>query len=132
MAAITHRSAAGRGATRVEKAPDRKRVRIAIAATSVIALAVIAFLVISRGTGISGTYRQADGTGSMEFRGSKVYITTVLGTTFVSNYEVDGNRVIIKGAGGSQVFTRNGDTLDGGLGIRFVRQGESVAAHPGD
>jgi hypothetical protein len=132
MAAITHRSAARRGAVEAAKAPDRKWSRIAVATTSVIALAVIAVIVISRGSGVSGTYRQADGTGSMEFRGSKVYITTVLGTTFVSNYEVDGNRVIIKGAGGSQVFTRSGDTLDGGLGIRFVRQGASVAAHPGD
>ena len=39
----------------------------------------------------------------------------------VAPYEVDGNRVIVKGAGGSQVYTLDGDTLDGGAGMKFIK-----------
>jgi hypothetical protein len=70
---------------------------------------------------LSGTYSEVGGAGRLEFRGAKVYVTTVLGTTFVTPYEVDGNRIIIKGAGGSQVYTLDGDTLDGGMGMKFVK-----------
>lgn len=98
------------------------RLRVVAAACSVIALTFVIVAVLGRGGGMSGLYADADGRGSLEFRGSKVYITTVLGTTFVSTYEVDGKRVIIKGAGGSQVFTRDGATLDGGLGMKFIKK----------
>lgn len=94
-----------------------------------VVLAVGAIL-LSRGGGLSGTYADASGAGSMEFRGSKVYITTVLGTTYVSTYELDGDRVVIKGAGGAQVFNRHGATLDGGVGMKFVKQGTQAAAAP--
>lgn len=72
--------------------------------------------------GLSGEYAEVNGPGKLEFKGSKVYVTTVLGMTFVSEYEVDGDRVIIKGAGGSQVFNRTGDTLDGGAGMKFQKK----------
>ena len=71
---------------------------------------------------LSGTFDQVDGAGRLEFHGSKVYVTSILGTTFVTNYEVDGNHIIIKGAGGAQVYTHTGDTLDAGAGIRFVKR----------
>jgi hypothetical protein len=71
---------------------------------------------------ISGEYDQVEGGGRLEFRGSRVYVTTVLGMTFSTSYEVDGDRVIIKGGGGAQVYTRRGDTLDGGMGLKFVKK----------
>jgi hypothetical protein len=70
---------------------------------------------------LSGEYAQVNGAGRLEFSGHKVYVTTMLGTTFVSTYEIDGSHVVIKGAGGSQVFTRRGDSLDAGLGITYVK-----------
>lgn len=76
--------------------------------------------------GISGEYTEVGGPGKLEFKGSKVYVTTVLGMTFAAEYEVDGSHLIIKGAGGSQVYTIAGDTLDGGAGMRFVKK----QAHP--
>ena len=72
--------------------------------------------------GVAGTYDEVDGAGSLEFKGSRVYVTSVLGTTFVTDFEVDGDRIIIKGAGGSQVYSRKGDTLDGGMGMKFVKK----------
>lgn len=92
----------------------------------------VALLIVVAGTiaamaawgeqGLRGRYHGQDGTSGLEFRGSRVYVTTSLGTTFVAAYEVDGDRVIIKGAGGAQVYTKAGDTLDGGIGIRFVKE----------
>src|SRR6187431_295658 len=80
-------------------------------------LASLALLLTLSGCdrGMSGKYDEVNGTGSLEFTGEKVYVTTFMGTTFVADYEVDGDHVIIKTAGGSQVYTRKGDTLDGGL-----------------
>lgn len=70
---------------------------------------------------LSGEYAQVNGAGRLEFSGHKVYVTTMLGTTFVSTYEIDGSHVVIKGAGGSQVLTRRGEALDAGLGITYVK-----------
>lgn len=74
---------------------------------------------------LTGTFSQVQGSGRMEFSKDRVYVTTLLGMTCVGAYEVDGNRVIIKGIGGQQVFTLDGDTLDGGAGLKFVRGGEA-------
>jgi len=109
-------------AASIESSPARRfswtRAVLALAlAVAIIATAAL----IQSGPGMRGKYAGADGRSAMEFRGHRVYITTVLGTTFVANYEVDGNHVIIKGAGGAQVYTRAGDTLDGGVGIKFVK-----------
>jgi hypothetical protein len=75
---------------------------------------------------LSGEYAEVNGPGKLEFKGGKVYITTMLGMTFVTSYEVEGDRVIIKGAdgrgGGSQVFTRSGDTIDAGMGVKYVKK----------
>jgi hypothetical protein len=100
------------------------RKSVAGAAVLVVILAVVVgTAVLATGKpGMSGTYRGPDGRSGLEFRGSRVFVTSTLGTTFVAEYEVDGDRVIIKGAGGAQVYHRQGDALDGGVGIRFVRQ----------
>lgn len=102
--------------------PSRRRTALIIAAAGLVA--ALGILLVMRDAHLSGTFRDPDGNGRLEFRGARVYVTTALGTTFVSAYEVDGDRIIIKGAGGAQVYTRKGEMLDGGLGIRFVRQTE--------
>lgn len=93
----------------------------------VLAAAAVGLATVAAGCGnrLSGRYEEVGGTGRMEFKGSKVYVTTVLGMTYAAEYEVDGPHIVIKGAGGSQVFTRDGDTLEGGLGTRFVRVPEA-------
>jgi hypothetical protein len=91
------------------------------AALTALLLAPALAVVLMRGGEVQGEYTQVDGPGKMVFRGERVYITTALGITFASRYELDGNRVIIRGAAGSQVFTRDGGTLDAGLGIRYVK-----------
>lgn len=104
--------------------PRSKRPRalpLIVGISTFVAIVIVAAIYLSRGPTLSGTYNALEGPGSMEFRGSKVYITTVLGTTFVSSYELDGDHVVIKGAGGAQVFTRRGPTLDGGMGMKFVK-----------
>lgn len=75
----------------------------------------------SRDGGIRGEYVQVDGPGRLEFRRQRVYITSALGLRFASKYEVDGDHIIIKGTTGSQVYTRDGESLDAGLGIRYVK-----------
>lgn len=74
------------------------------------------------GKQMSGRYQQVDGAGSLEFKGRRVYVTTVLNTVLVADYELDGDRVIIRGSGGSQVYMCNGDTIDAGMGIQYVKQ----------
>lgn len=107
---------------RLEPRPSHLRFKgVGLAIAGVVLLSVILGLALNR-SGMSGRYAGVDGRSELEFRGSRVYVTSTLGTTFVAAYEVDGNRVIIKGAGGAQVYTREGNTLDGGVGIRFVKQ----------
>ncbi len=72
--------------------------------------------------GLSGEYDEVGGPGKLEFRGGKVYVGAPLGMTYVAGYEVDGDRVIVKGGGGPQVYTRRGDTLDAGMGMKFVKK----------
>jgi hypothetical protein len=73
-------------------------------------------------TRLSGRFGEVGGPGKMEFSRDRVYVTSLLGMTFAAEYEVDGDRVIIKGSGGSRVYTLHGDTLDGGVGLTFVRE----------
>jgi hypothetical protein len=86
--------------------------------------AVLVFSMGPAGCGkeLSGRYDEIDGTGSLEFKGRRVYMTTMLNTVLVADYEIDGQRVIIRGSGGSQVYTRDGDTIDAGMGIRYVKK----------
>lgn len=74
---------------------------------------------------ISGEFEEAGGTGRLEFRGGRVFISAPFGVTYAAPYEVDGDRVIVKGGGGTQVYTRRGDTLDAGMGMKFVKRGRA-------
>lgn len=84
---------------------------------------IVGIVSTGRGGGLSGRYDEAGGMGTLEFKGRRVYVTTVLGTTFAAEYELDGRRIILKGPGGSQVLTREGDTLQGGMNLLYVKVG---------
>ena len=95
---------------RINHRPFRKIARIAALLAVLVALA-------GCGAGMSGTYDEIDGAGSMEFKSDgTVYIET-MGMTSQAEYEVDGEKVIIRTQLGSQVFTREGDVLKGGDGL---------------
>ena len=107
--------------------------RTKLAAVACVGLAVLAggfgWMTLRDG-GLRGEYAQVDGPGRLEFRGKRVYITTALGLRFASPYEVDGDHIIIKGAAGSQVYTRDGESLDAGLGIRYVKVESEGSSEP--
>ena len=87
-------------------------------------LAMLLLLAFAAGCGprMSGTWASESGLGSLEFRpDGKAYMTT-FGGTVACTYEVDGDRVIVKGPNGTQVLTKSGDRLEAGLGLSFVRR----------
>ncbi|MBX3352788.1 MAG: hypothetical protein KF684_07620 [Phycisphaeraceae bacterium] len=100
--------------------PNRRRAGWGLLAT-VASLLIAGWTFAGRGGGLSGEYREVSGLGALEFKGRRVYVTTVVGTVFAAEYEVDGKRVILKGPGGSQVLTREGDAIQGGLNMKYVR-----------
>jgi hypothetical protein len=85
-------------------------------------LVLLALLPAGCGAGLSGTYADESGLGSLEFKGDGTVYMTTFGGTIACTYTVDGEHVILKGPNGSQVLTREGERLYGGLGIRFVKQ----------
>ncbi len=86
------------------------------------AFALIALLCGGCSGGMSGTYEEESGVGRLDFQGDgKVYVS-FLGVTVAGEYELDGERVIIEGPNGSQVLMRNGDRLEGGLGMTYVKK----------
>lgn len=75
------------------------------------------------GGGLQGRFATDDGVGRLEFeRDGRVYVTFA-DSTFLGEYELDGERVIIQGPGGNQVCTRSGDELTG-FGMTFVKERE--------
>ena len=73
---------------------------------------------------LAGKYEEVDGAGALEFRGDQVYVTlAVVGTTFAAGYEMNGNQIIVNGAGPAQVYALNADgSIEAGAGLRFVKR----------
>lgn len=97
-------------------------------AHSLVAVALVALGLLLGGCDdrISGQYDEVDGLGSLEFRGDRVYVTmAIVGTTIAADYNVEGDQVIIDGLGlsGSQsLHIRDARTLDGEMGLTFVKR----------
>jgi hypothetical protein len=72
--------------------------------------------------GLSGRYEEVQGLGSLDFQEDGTVYVSVLGATFAGEYEVEGERVVIQGPQGSQVFTWNDGRLEGGHGLAYVRK----------
>jgi hypothetical protein len=82
----------------------------------------IALFLAGCGGGMSGTYADEGGLASLEFKDDGTVYMSLLGVTVAGEYELDGERVIIEGPNGSQVLTQNGERLEGGLGMTYVKQ----------
>ena len=83
---------------------------------------VLALLLSGCGGGMSGTYEEENGLGTLEFQEDGTVYVSVLGVTVAGEYELDGSRVIVAGPNGEQVLTRDGDRLEGGFGMRYVKR----------
>jgi hypothetical protein len=89
--------------------------------------AVIAASIAITGCGnnLSGKYEAEGGMMSVEFKGSKAYLTA-LGTTTESEYEVNGDKVTFKNGGekgGNLVMTIEKDgSLSGPLGMKLKKK----------
>lgn len=92
------------------------------AAAALVILLAVAFLT-GCGKSMSGTYEDTGSASNIEFKdGGKVYVT-LMGATAAGEYEVDGERIILKTNGQSLVLTQHGDTLEGGpFGMKFVKK----------
>jgi len=90
--------------------------------------ATISLSLVGCKDGVSGTY-QGQGGDTIEFDGSKVYVTMSPAPTLAGEYEIDGNKVILKVGGQSLVLTRNGDTLEGGpFGETYTKTSSDIAS----
>jgi len=76
-------------------------------ATFICAFAALATLAAC-GSKVKGKYANSTGAMELDFRNGKVYMSA-LGATVQSDYEVNGNEVIVKGPQGNMVLTRNDD-----------------------
>lgn len=95
----------------------------AVRTTAALALALLAS---ACGGGLTGRYANAGGVGSLDFRSNGTVYVTLYGGTFAGTYEVEGERVIVRGPGGAQVFVKTGDRLDGDYGMTFVKQAREL------
>lgn len=109
-----------------EPAPPRsQRARARIAAALATAL-----LCAGCGGGMEGVYANRAGSGLLEFRRDGTVYVTVYGGTYVGEYRVQGERVIVQGPNGAQVYTRAGNRLEGGFGTVFDRLPPGATAPP--
>jgi len=96
-----------------------RRPRVLAGAAGVL---LVVLLLASCGDGVAGTYAAPDGNGSLELRDNGKAYLTLFGNTVASEYEVDGDKVILKGPLGSQVLTRKGKDLVGLMDMTFTRK----------
>lgn len=87
-------------------------------------LAIVSIAVLCAGCtrgGIAGEYRDQRGVTAYEFEPNGRVFISVMGTTTVARYELEGDRVLINGSEGIVVLNRTGEELHGPLGLRLVR-----------
>ena len=88
-------------------------------------IAGCAFVLIGCGNGYEGdTYADSEDAVTIEFKSDKeAYVSLGEVGTTTCEYEVDGDKVILKNEGGNLVLTRKSDgTLDGGLMFGTLRK----------
>lgn len=79
-------------------------------------------MVAACGKGFSGEYLDEMGISQYEFtRDGRVYMS-VMGIESTGEYEVDGERVVLRGPNGTMVLSRDGEDLVGPMGLRLTRQ----------
>jgi len=71
--------------------------------------------------GLSGEYRDARGVTGYAFEPDGRVFISVMGTTTAATYQLEADRVLIDGPEGIVVLYRNGEELEGPLGLRLIR-----------
>ena len=90
---------------------------------TLIALLVVVAASLNGCGDVSGTYQAEDKSDTIEFKGDRAYVTISPAPTIAGDYEIDGDKVIIRVNGQSMVFTHRDSTLDGGpFGMKFIKQ----------
>ena len=68
-----------------------------------------------------GTYEDELGMTRYEFLGNGEVQVSVLGTTVVAEYRLDGDNVLVTSPQGTLVLTRRGEQLHGPMGLALER-----------
>jgi hypothetical protein len=82
-------------------------------------LAIMSIVVLCAGCtrgGIAGEYRDQRGVTAYEFEPNGRVFISLMGTTTVAKYELEGDRVLIDGSEGIVVLHRTGEELHGRWG----------------
>lgn len=100
------------------------RTRLPLAAALVLSgLAALA----GCGQRVNGTYTDASGATSYEFRpGGEVFIS-VLGTTVTARYEANAERILVTGPQGTVVLIRKNGRLEGPMGLELRPRTQSTS-----
>jgi len=73
---------------------------------------------------LDGTWEEATGDLSYEFRPDGRVWIRALGSVVVGDYTLHGDRVVLTSPQGTVVLERRGDELSGPMGARFTRRSE--------
>jgi len=89
--------------------------------TRVLALMLAGAMLAACGNGFSGVYRDEMGVSQYEFTGDGRVYMSVMGIESAGEYEVDGERIVLRGPNGTMVLSRDGEELVGPMGLRLIR-----------
>lgn len=82
---------------------------------------VLALMLAACDGGMDGTFQDELGVSRYEFKpDGKVYMST-MGMTFAGTYEIDQDRITVEGPNGAIVLRRDGDSLNGPMGLVLHR-----------
>ena len=84
-------------------------------------LLVLLLLITGCSSGLSGEYTDENGLMSYEFQSDGKVFMKMMGMQFAGEYEIDENKVIVKGPNGNLVFEREGDILKGPMGMQLKK-----------
>ena len=90
------------------------------ASTLLILIASLALIACGRDE-LIGTYEDELGMTRYEFLGNGEVQVSVLGTTVVAEYRLDGDNVLVTSPQGTLVLTRRGEQLHGPMGLALER-----------
>ena len=84
-------------------------------------LLTLLFLLAGCSSGLSGKYSDENGLMSYEFQSDGKVFMKMMGMQFAGEYEIDEDKVIVKGPNGNLVFDREGDILKGPMGLELKK-----------
>ena len=90
-------------------------------ACTTVSLLALLCLVSGCARSLSGTWQDAAGLTTYEFRRDGSVVMTILGTSVRGDYQIQGDRVVITGPQGTVVLLRDGERLSGPTGLELKR-----------